>query len=93
MSSKKLKIRLGLLILITIIFSVFFLYYLFTSSRASGSPLNDKEYMEQLAAASKRYQVAGNAVVTPSVQSDTPKEQNQFTILQSVLSFLQNLVK
>ena len=92
--SKKLRIRLILLVIVSLAFLSTF-YFFFKNSRASGSPLKDKEYMEQLSTLSKRYNVAGGPVITPSPVPVIPvKKQNVIeSISLSILNFLTNLIK
>ncbi len=81
-----------MLIVVTIVFITSF-YFFFKNSRA-GSPLNDKEYMEQLSAASKRYNTAGTDVSTMNPEVSEPiknLEEPSFIdkLLQWVTSILQ----
>lgn len=92
--SKKLKIRLILLLIVSIAFLSTF-YFFFKNSRASGTPLKDKEYMEQLANLSKRYNVAGEPIITPTPEiKNSEKRINIVERLSlSLLEFLTNLIK
>lgn len=94
MISKNIKIRFILFVIITSVFVSAYFYYFFRNSRAAGSPLKDKDYMEQVANLSKRYNVAGEPVITPSPTPISEKKQNivaAFSI--SILEFLTNLIK
>ncbi len=92
MLSKKILVRLILLIIVTLAFLSTF-YFFFKNSKAAGSPLNDKEYMEQIATLSKRYRIVSPPVPTPTA-SVIKEDQNLVEkISLSVLDFLTNLIK
>lgn len=81
-----------MLILVTAIFMTAF-YFFFKNSRAD-SPLSDKEYMEQLSAASKRYQTAGKNIDELSPNAALEESTiHEPSMLDKFLSFVDALLK
>lgn len=88
MSKQKVMYRMLLLVIVTIAFVTLF-YFFFKNSRA-GSPLSDKEYMEQLANASKRYNVAGDPLISPTPE---PLQENNSGVFSFILGPISEFIK
>ena len=88
MSKKHVIMRIILLILVTIVFMGAF-YVFFKNSRAS-TPYIDREYMEQLRAASNGYQTAGTPLVSPTPIPFIPEDKQN--VISVILKALNNLL-
>lgn len=91
MTKKRIVIRMILLVIVTIVFIGAF-YFFFKNSRAS-SPLQDKEYMEQLAATSERYKIAGDPIITPTptLLDENDKQNNLDAFYERIYDFFAEL--